>query len=104
MTRRPVENAMTETANDSLIIAGRSYSARLLTGTRKFKDREETRKATDAAGAEIVTVAIRRTNIGQDPGQTNLLDMFPASREGRIARRRRSSASSPIDRTMGEAR
>ncbi len=71
---------MTETDNDILIIAGRSYRSRLLTGTGKFKDLEETRKATEAAGAEIVTVAIRRTNIGQDPGQPNLLDVLPLDR------------------------
>lgn len=71
---------MTETDNDTLIIAGRSYRSRLLTGTGKFKDLEETRKATEAAGAEIVTVAIRRTNIGQDPGQPNLLDVLPLDR------------------------
>ncbi len=71
---------MTETDNDNLIIAGRSYRSRLLTGTGKFKDLEETRKATEAAGAQIVTVAIRRTNIGQDPGQPNLLDVLPLDR------------------------
>ena len=69
------------TANDDLLtIAGRSYHSRLLTGTGKFIDLEQTRRATEAAGAEIVTVAIRRTNIGQDPGQPNLLDVLPPSR------------------------
>ena len=71
---------MMETDNDSLVIAGRSYRSRLLTGTGKFKDLEETRQATEAAGAEIVTVAIRRTNIGQDPDQPNLLDVLPPER------------------------
>ena len=66
--------------DDFLTIAGRSYRSRLLTGTGKFRDLEETRLATEAAGAEIVTVAIRRTNIGQDPGQPNLLDVLPPSR------------------------
>jgi thiazole synthase len=65
---------------DSLIIAGRSYSSRLLTGTGKFKDLDETRRATEAAGAQIVTVAIRRTNIGQNPGEPNLLDVLPPDR------------------------
>jgi len=60
-----------------LIIAGKSYSSRLLTGTGKFKDFEETRLATEAAGAEIVTVAIRRTNLGQDSNAPNLLDVLP---------------------------
>jgi thiazole synthase len=62
---------------DPLVIAGRAYRSRLLTGTGKFKDFDETRRATLAAGAEIVTVAIRRSNIGQDPGEPNLLDALP---------------------------
>jgi thiazole synthase len=66
--------------DDPLIIAGRSYRSRLLTGTGKFKDLAETARATEAAGAEIVTVAIRRTNIGQNPGEPNLLDVLPSSR------------------------
>jgi len=65
---------------DPLVIAGVAYRSRLLTGTGKFKDLEETRQATEAAGAQIVTVAIRRSNIGQDPGQPNLLDVLPPSR------------------------
>jgi len=71
---------MTAMPSDSFVIAGKSYRSRLLTGTGKFKDLEETRLATEAAGAEIVTVAIRRSNIGQDPGQPNLLDVLPPSR------------------------
>ncbi|HEX7916719.1 thiazole synthase [Rudaea sp.] len=66
--------------NDTLVIAGKTYRSRLLTGTGKFKDLDETRRATDAAGAEIVTVAIRRTNIGQDKNQPNLLDVLPPDR------------------------
>lgn len=65
---------------DLLIIAGKPYRSRLLTGTGKFKDLDETARATAAAGAEIVTVAIRRTNIGQDPNAPNLLDVLPPSR------------------------
>lgn len=65
---------------DPLVIAGKTYASRLLTGTGKFKDLQETRAATDAAGAEIVTVAIRRTNIGQHPGDPNLLDVLPPDR------------------------
>ncbi|HXD84219.1 MAG TPA: thiazole synthase [Rudaea sp.] len=60
--------------DDALVIAGKTYRSRLLTGTGKFKDLDETRRATEAAGAEIVTVAIRRTNIGQDRNAPNLLD------------------------------
>jgi thiazole synthase len=67
-------------ADDGLIVAGRRYRSRLLTGTGKFKDLEETRRATEAAGAEIVTVAIRRTNIGQTPGEPNLLDVLTPDR------------------------
>ncbi|MEO5626990.1 MAG: thiazole synthase [Dokdonella sp.] len=67
-------------ASDALIIAGKSYRSRLLTGTGKFRDLEETQRATAAAGAEIVTVAIRRTNIGQNPGEPNLLDVLPPDR------------------------
>ena len=67
----------TPEAADPLIIAGRPYTSRLLTGTGKFKDLNETRRATEAAGAQIVTVAIRRTNIGQDRDAPNLLDVLP---------------------------
>ena len=63
-----------------LVIAGKSYRSRLLTGTGKFRDLDETRAATEAAGAQIVTVAIRRTNIGQNPGEPNLLDVLPPDR------------------------
>lgn len=63
--------------NDPLVIAGRPYASRLLTGTGKFTDLEQTRLATQAAGAQIVTVAIRRSNIGQNPGEPNLLDVLP---------------------------
>jgi thiazole synthase len=69
-----------QTAHAPLIIAGKSYASRLLTGTGKFKDLDETRRATEAAGAQIVTVAIRRTNIGQNPGEPNLLDVLPPDR------------------------
>ncbi|AKQ57473.1 thiazole synthase [Bordetella hinzii] len=65
---------------DLLTIAGKSYSSRLLVGTGKYKDFEETRAALDASGAQIVTVAIRRTNIGQNPGEPSLLDYVPPSR------------------------
>ena len=65
---------------DDLVIAGRRYRSRLLTGTGKYADLDQTRDATEAAGAEIVTVAIRRSNIGQDPTQPNLLDVLPPER------------------------
>ncbi|WP_435628017.1 thiazole synthase [Candidatus Ferrigenium straubiae] len=65
--------------NDKLIIAGKSYSSRLLVGTGKYKDFTETRAALDASGAEIVTVAIRRTNLGQNANEPSLLDAVPPS-------------------------
>jgi len=69
---------MTETVKDSpLVIAGKTYSSRLLVGSGKYKDNEETRLATEASGAEIITVAVRRSNIGQKPGEPNLLDAIP---------------------------
>ena len=63
-----------------LTIAGKTYASRLLVGSGKYRDLEQTREASDASGAEIVTVAIRRVNIGQDPNAPNLLDVLPASR------------------------
>ncbi|MEJ2451725.1 MAG: thiazole synthase, partial [Gammaproteobacteria bacterium] len=64
-------------AEHALVIAGKTYRSRLLVGTGKYKDMEETRLATEASGAEIVTVAVRRSNIGQNPDQPNLLDVLP---------------------------
>ncbi|MDP3513385.1 MAG: thiazole synthase, partial [Sulfuritalea sp.] len=62
---------------DRLLIAGKAYNSRLLVGTGKYKDFAQTRAAIDASGAEIITVAIRRTNIGQEPGQPSLLEVLP---------------------------
>ena len=67
-------------SHDPLVIAGRSYSSRLLVGTGKYKDFAETRAAVEASGAEIITVAIRRSNIGQNPGEPSLLEILPPSR------------------------
>ena len=64
---------------DELVIAGKAYSSRLLVGTGKYADFEETRLAVDESGAEIVTVAIRRTNIGQNKDEPSLLDILPPS-------------------------
>jgi thiazole synthase len=60
-----------------LVIANKTYQSRLLIGTGKYRDFEETRRAIDMSGAEIVTVAIRRTNIGQNKGEQSLLDFVP---------------------------
>jgi thiazole synthase len=65
---------------DALIIAGKSYRSRLLVGTGKYRDFAQTRAAVDASGAEIVTVAIRRTNIGQNRNEPSLLDALPPSK------------------------
>jgi thiazole synthase len=65
---------------DSLVIAGKSYNSRLLIGTGKYKDFAETRAAVEASGAQIVTVAIRRTNIGQNRGEPSLLEFLPPSK------------------------
>ncbi len=64
---------------DSLVIAGKTYGSRLLVGTGKYKDFAQTRAAIDASGAQIVTVAIRRTNIGQNKGEPSLLEFLPPS-------------------------
>jgi thiazole synthase len=71
MTSQPLDAA------DPLVIAGKSYASRLITGSGKYQDFAQTRAASLAAGAEIVTVAIRRVNIGQDAGQPSLLDVLP---------------------------
>ncbi|MFN9389911.1 MAG: thiazole synthase [Betaproteobacteria bacterium] len=63
-----------------LTIAGKTYRSRLLVGTGKYRDFEQTRLAIEASGADIVTVAIRRTNIGQNADEPNLLDAVPPSR------------------------
>ncbi|MCC6209488.1 MAG: thiazole synthase [Burkholderiales bacterium] len=66
--------------SDSLQIGTRSFTSRLLVGTGKYKDFAQTRAAIDASGAEIVTVAIRRTNIGQSKTEPSLLEFLPPSR------------------------
>lgn len=67
-------------SKDPLIIAGKEYGSRLLVGTGKYKDFAETQAAIEASGSEIITVAIRRMNIGQDPNQPSLLDILPPSK------------------------
>ncbi|WP_322628667.1 thiazole synthase [Halothiobacillus sp.] len=71
---------MNQTHTDLLTIGSRQFHSRLLTGTGKFKDLAETQAATEAAASQIVTVAIRRSNIGQNPGEPNLLDILPPDR------------------------
>jgi len=74
-----VMHAPAPATDDPLLIAGVEYHSRLLVGTGKYKDMDETRAATEASGAEIVTVAIRRTNIGQNKDEPNLLEVLPPS-------------------------
>jgi thiazole synthase len=64
---------------DPLVIGGQSYRSRLLVGTGKYRDFVQTRDAVVASGAQIVTVAIRRTNLGQDANAPSLLDALPPS-------------------------
>lgn len=69
----------TQATSDDLIIAGKTYDSRLLVGTGKYRDFAETRAAVDASGTGIVTVTIRRVNIGQDANEPSLLDFVPPS-------------------------
>jgi thiazole synthase len=71
---------MNDMKNRPLVIAGTEYRSRLLVGSGKYRDLAQTAAATAASGAEIITVAIRRVNIGQDPHAPNLLDAVPPSR------------------------
>ena len=68
-----------DTAKDTFTVAGRTFSSRLLVGTGKYKDLQETRAAIDASGAEIVTIAVRRTNMGQNKDEPNILEVLPPS-------------------------
>jgi thiazole synthase len=79
MTVNPAITSVPDINKDFLNIAGINYASRLLVGTGKYKDLQETRAAIVASGTQIVTVAIRRTNIGQDKDAPNLLDVIPPS-------------------------
>ncbi len=70
----------TREASDAFSVAGRRFTSRLLVGTGKYKDMDETARAIEASGAEIVTVAVRRTNMGQNPDEPNILDVLPPER------------------------
>jgi thiazole synthase len=73
------EKRLDAARQDAFVVAGRQFTSRLLIGTGKYKDFDETRRAIDASGAQIATVAIRRTNIGQNRGEPSLLDAVPPS-------------------------
>ncbi|KGA00915.1 thiazole synthase [Cobetia amphilecti] len=76
-----MNNPVTQVAGDSpLIVAGREFSSRLLVGTGKYKDMDETRSAIETSGAEVVTFAVRRTNLGQNADEPNLLDVLSPDR------------------------
>jgi thiazole synthase len=66
--------------NEKLIIAGKRYHSGLLVGTGKYKDFSETKAAVETSGAEIITIAIRRSNIGQNPNEPSLLEILPPSK------------------------
>ena len=68
------------TSNDTFTVAGRTFSSRLLVGTGKYKDMDETQEAIEASGAEIVTIAVRRTNMGQNSDEPNILQVLPPDR------------------------
>lgn len=72
-----MRDTMSTEHQDPLVIAGRHYQSRLLVGTGKYRDLEQAREAIDASGAEIITFAVRRSNIGQNPDEPNLLDALP---------------------------
>jgi len=69
-------SAANNNREDPVIIAGQAYTSRLLLGTGKYKDMDETRHVIEASGSQIITVAIRRTNIGQNTDEPNLLDVI----------------------------
>jgi thiazole synthase len=76
----PTDHSLAAEAGDCFVLHGRSYHSRLLVGTGKYRDFAETKAAIDASGAEIVTVALRRMNLGQDAQAPNLLDVLPADK------------------------
>lgn len=71
---------MTARNDTPLVVAGQEFQSRLLVGTGKYKDMDETREAIETSGAEIVTVAVRRSNLGQNPDEPNLLEVIPPSK------------------------
>ncbi|MES9843954.1 MAG: thiazole synthase [Candidatus Sedimenticola sp. 6PFRAG5] len=71
---------MPNPSKDTLTIAGKEYQSRLLVGTGKYKDMEETQSAIETSGAEVITIAVRRTNIGQNSDEPNVLDILPPDR------------------------
>jgi thiazole synthase len=66
--------------NDTFNIGARTFTSRLLVGTGKYRDLSETQHAIEASGAEIVTIAVRRTNIGQNSDEPNILEVLPPDR------------------------
>lgn len=71
---------LTDDTSDTFSLAGRTYRSRLLVGTGKYKDMQETALAVEASGAEIVTVAVRRSDLGQNASEPNILEVLPPSK------------------------
>lgn len=63
-----------------LTIAGRTYQSRLIIGSGKYRDFEQNRQALEASGAEMITVAIRRVNLGQNRDEPSLLETISPKR------------------------
>ncbi|MHB8624543.1 MAG: thiazole synthase [Sulfuricaulis sp.] len=75
-----IVESIRSSVKDPLEIGGQIYTSRLLVGTGKYRDMEETRRALEASGAQIITIAVRRTNIGQNPNEPSLADVLPPSK------------------------
>lgn len=66
----------TQQQDKPLVLAGKTYQSRLIVGSGKYKDFDQNRQALESSGAEMITVAIRRVNLGQNKGEPNLLDVI----------------------------
>jgi thiazole synthase len=75
-----IAETIRSSTKDPLVIGGQIYTSRLLVGTGKYQDMEQTRRAVEASGAQIITIAVRRTNIGQNPNEPSLTDVLPPSK------------------------
>lgn len=65
---------------DTIQVGSYTLKSRLLVGTGKYRDLDETGRAIEASGADVVTMAVRRTNLGQNPNEPNLLDVISPDR------------------------
>jgi thiazole synthase len=69
-------NSQPQPANKPLVLAGKTYDSRLIIGSGKYRDFQQNLDALEASGAQMITVAIRRVNLGQNKGEPNLLDVI----------------------------